>query len=212
LDKRVTTIPKSRLEAISDGIFAIAMTIIVLELKVPDEPEFGLGSEKIFQFLYSILPKVETYSLSFIIAGVFWMRHQLQFMHIKGVDRAIITINLIFLLFVTFIPFSTGFVMDFPNTEIPFLIYGFNLWTISMMLVINWLYVTRNKMLMLDTLTDKEIREFTILTYVAPVIFTIAIVFSLINVRIATFMLYLEPTFYIFFRTVKKVNKVIKDV
>ena len=198
------SLPKSRIEALSDGIFAIVMTIIVLELRVPETSELELSSKKIFEFLFHLLPKIETYIISFIISGVFWLRHQLHFLHVTGADRVTISINLFFLLFVTFIPFTTGFVMNFPNTEIPFLLYGFNLLIVSILLVINWKYVSKGKRLISNSMSDKDIRQFTNLTYLAPIIFMLAISISFVSIRIATFMLYLEPLLYFFFRSFKE--------
>lgn len=197
------SLPKSRIEALSDGIFAIVMTIIVLELRVPESSELDLNSEKIFDFILHYLPKIETYIISFIITGVFWLRHQLHFLHVTGADRTTISINLFFLLFVTFIPFTTGFVMNFPDEEVPFLLYGINLFIISMILVINWSYVSKGKRYISDTMTKSEIKNFTILTYIAPIIFACAILMSLYSLRIAIFMLYAEPLFYFFFKSFK---------
>lgn len=206
------SLPKSRIEALSDGIFAIVMTIIVLELRVPETSELELNSDKIFEFLFHLLPKVETYIISFLISGVFWLRHQLHFLYVTGADRGTISINLFFLLFVTFIPFTTGFVMNFPNAEIPFLLYGFNLLIISTLLVISWKYVSKDKRLISSSMSDKDIRQFTNLTYLAPIIFILAILISFVSIRIATFMLYLEPLLYFFFRSFKERNLKRKNV
>lgn len=207
MSKSQESLPKSRIEALSDGIFAIVMTIIVLELRVPETSEMDLNSEKIFEFIINYLPKIETYAISFVIAGVFWLRHQLHFMHITGVDRVTITINIFFLLFVTFIPFTTGFVMNFPDQEVPFLLYAFNLFIISIILVLNWRYVSKDRRYITNSMTDKEIKNFTFLTSVAPLIFISAIIMSLFSIRIATFMLYFEPIFYFFIRSVKRIKK-----
>jgi uncharacterized membrane protein len=92
-----------RLIAISDAVFGVAMTLLVLEIKVPEVK--GTDKELMMAFL-GLLPKFMVYFLSFMTAGIFWMGQSAQFDHIRKSDRNLSWITLLFLLFVAVLPFT----------------------------------------------------------------------------------------------------------
>jgi uncharacterized membrane protein len=94
----------SRLEAFSDGVIAVIITIMVLELKVP--PENGLAG------LHKLAPILGIYLLSFAFTGIYWINHQHLLERIKTADRATMYANLIFLFFLSLLPFSTSYVLE----------------------------------------------------------------------------------------------------
>lgn len=92
--------------AISDAVFGVAMTLLVLEIKFP---EIEGDDKKLAMTFLKLMPKFLVYFLSFMTAGIFWMGQASQFEHIKKSDRNLIWINLLFLLFVSLLPFTTAF-------------------------------------------------------------------------------------------------------
>src|SRR5438445_7772295 len=84
---------KGRLEALSDGVFAIVMTLLVLDLKVPDLPRH-VATAELAQALKHESPLFLTFFITFLISGVFWYLHQLSFHWIHRLDRKLIVINL----------------------------------------------------------------------------------------------------------------------
>ena len=92
--------PKERLAALCDGIFAITMTLMILDLKVPENIPRNLASEELPSAIFNLLPTIEAYVISFFILGIFWARHQLQFNFFDAVDRVVIFLNILFLLLI----------------------------------------------------------------------------------------------------------------
>jgi TMEM175 potassium channel family protein len=98
---------KARIEALSDGIFAIVMTLLVLELKVPDLPRDVSGAE-LWRAVAAHGFTFFSFYLTFALAGLFWFWHHVTFHYISHVDGTIVWINLAFLMFVSLLPYSTA--------------------------------------------------------------------------------------------------------
>jgi len=113
---------KQRLEAFSDGVFAIVITLLILDIKIPAVPPDELGGA-----LVHILPQILTYILSFFIVGLYWHSHHQVAAQIQGIDEAFIWLNLVWLLFVSVLPFPTALLGRYPLQPIPLTIYGVNL-------------------------------------------------------------------------------------
>lgn len=113
---------KNRLETCSDGVFAIVITLLVLDLKLPEVNTLGL-----IQALKESLPRIAAYVLSFAIIGLYWISHLRSFELIAKVDGAVFWINLLLLLLVSFIPFPTALLGRYPNEALPIVIYGLTL-------------------------------------------------------------------------------------
>ncbi len=112
------------------------MTILVLELHVP-EPGTGLG---LSAGLAHLAPKVASYAVSFIILGTLWVGHHYQFHYIRRSDRALLWIKILFMLFVSFLPFSTALVGSYPGERAAVLVYGATLMGAGLCLLAQWSY------------------------------------------------------------------------
>ena len=132
-------LPAARLETLGDGVFAIAMTVLVLGIAVPNVPEGKLWHE-----LVELWPKFASYALSFVMLGVLWIGHYFQFQYIKRVDRTLIWINLLFLLTVTFLPFCAGVLGNSYEDRVAVIIYGGSIIASGALLVAHWRYATSN--------------------------------------------------------------------
>jgi uncharacterized membrane protein len=133
----------SRIETLCDGVFAIAMTILVLELHVPDPgPGVDLSAR-----LVALWPKIASYAVSFVILGTLWVGHHYQFHFIRRSDRQLLWINILFLLFVSFLPFATALVGSFPGNRAAVLTYGTTLMGAGLCLVGQWEYATAGRRL-----------------------------------------------------------------
>ena len=108
-----------RLEAFSDGVLAILITIMVLELKVPEEPTF----EALRPSLVGLL----TYLLSFVYIGIYWNNHHHMFQLVRHVSGAILWANLALLFMLSLVPFTTAWMDDTRFAALPVGIYGVNL-------------------------------------------------------------------------------------
>ena len=94
---------KSRIEALSDGVFAITMTLLVLKLEVPEVMHHSSNGQMLQQLL-ALGPAFATYVVTFLIAGGFWFLHHLTFHFIRHVNGFLVWINLIFLMLVALLP------------------------------------------------------------------------------------------------------------
>ena len=139
---RIAGTGRERLSALSDGLFAIAMTLIVLEIRVPSREgihtELALGT-----VLVTLLPRVVTYLLSFLTLGIFWVGQQTQLNHFTRVDRHLTWLHLGFLAAVALMPFSTGLLAEFTTFRTALLLYWANILLLGIVLYGSWAYAER---------------------------------------------------------------------
>jgi len=122
-----------RIEALSDGVFAIALTLLVLDIRVPIRENVVYEKDLAIAF-GKLTPKLLTYFLSFMTLGIFWTAHSSQFYFIEKSDRNFNWINLSFLLFVTLTPFTTAFLSEYINFRFAVGVYWLNLFLLGIML------------------------------------------------------------------------------
>lgn len=132
-----------RIDAISDAVFGVAMTLLVLEIKVP-ELEGHMTELELAAAFWALMPKFLVYFLSFMTAGIFWTGQSAQFRYIRTSDRNLNWINLLFLLFVSTLPFSTAFLGDHITFKFSIFLYWLNVFLMGVMLYINWEYANRH--------------------------------------------------------------------
>lgn len=117
---------RARLEAISDGIFAVGMTLLVLGLAVPAVKDVSSESD-LWRALGNLFPSVVTYFMSFLTLGIFWVAQQTQLSKTEHVNRLFTWIHLAFLLTVTMVPFSTLLLARFHWSRIALVLYWLNI-------------------------------------------------------------------------------------
>jgi len=144
------TLGKGRIEALSDGVFAIAMTLLVLELKIPDLPKQTTQAEVLLK-LKEMLPHFYSYAMTFVLSGVFWVFHHLTFHFIRHTTRALLWMNIIFLMFVSLLPFSTHFMADFMHYSVAMMFYFGNQTVLALLLRAQWIYAVRAGILEIKT-------------------------------------------------------------
>ncbi len=108
---------KSRLEAFSDGVLAIIITIMILEIKVPENNSF--------ESLKPLIPVILSYVLSFVYVGIYWNNHHHMFQVVKKVSGSILWSNLFLLYWLSLIPFGTSWIGSQNFAAVPMSIYGF---------------------------------------------------------------------------------------
>ena len=133
---------KHRLEALCDGIFAFAMTLLVLDMKMPKLPESSLGPGVLTHLLLNLWPKFLGYVTSFLVLSVFWIGHHGYSHFVKKTDRWFLWINLLFLMMVVLVPFSTDFLGDYPAHFEAVVFYGLNIMALGLTLYWQWHYAT----------------------------------------------------------------------
>lgn len=140
-----------RLESLVDGVFAVSMVLLALGLAA-SEAFRQPGQTDLARTLSQTWPKLLFYGLSFLVLGVFWILHQKQFRFIVGYDGVLLWINIIILLFVTLVPFSTFLLYDNYQEWLSIVFFGSNQIIICQLLFLNWCYAShKHRLIRPDT-------------------------------------------------------------
>jgi len=147
---------KSRLEAFSDGVFAIVITLLILDIRFP-EVEYS----QFWTTLVSVLPRILAYVMSFIIIGLYWVTHHNSMHAMKRTDRGFLWLNILLLLCVSFIPFPTSLLGRYPFQTGPIIIYGATLITCNIVGYIMLVYVHYHPHLAVREFNQQYLRSHT---------------------------------------------------
>jgi len=175
----------SRLEQLSDGIFAIVMTILVFELKVPDLFP-GAGNYELWLGIKEILPSFFSYVLGFAMLFTYWRAHHFFVsVYAKNINGRLTNINALFFLLVGLVPFSTSFLGKYSGNELPIIIFGIN--TILIGLCLLWMrnYVLHSEYLKNGEISRKDINHGTIRTLIPVFSALLAIILSFVSTKIS---------------------------
>ena len=142
-------LPAYRLETLGDGVFAIAMTVLVLGIEVPDVS----GPGALWTSLTVLWPKFASYALSFVMLGVLWIGHYYQFNYIRRTDRRLIWLNLMFLLTITFLPFGAGVLGNHYEDRTAIVLYGSTILASGLLLLLHWMHASSTPYLVKAQLT-----------------------------------------------------------
>lgn len=145
-DKHNTRNSTARIEALSDGIFAIAMTLLVLDLKIPDI--VGTATNQgLWQALNQLGPNIFAFVLAFLLLGSSWAVHHRQFAMIERWDDRLVMINTLRLLTVACIPFTTSLIAHYGNLTAGALPFAVNFMLIALTSFWQWDYAVRHKLI-----------------------------------------------------------------
>jgi uncharacterized membrane protein len=147
---------KSRIAALVDGIFAVAMTLLVLDLRLPEGVKLS-SDPAVWHQLSELAGRFSTYSLSFIVLATFWIGHHSLFHFVRKVSREMLWLNLLFLLFITLLPFSTNLLSGHTRLQTPIVVYGINLLLITLSSLLQLIYLERHPEFSHDQLTSSWI-------------------------------------------------------
>jgi uncharacterized membrane protein len=135
-----------RIEALSDGVFSIAMTLLVLDIRVPIVENIQTEAQ-LWVILGNGVPKFISYFLSFMTLGIFWTGHTSIFSSLERTDRHLNWLTLFFLMFVSLQPFTTAFLSDHIALRTAVGIYWLNIFCLGFLLFIKFLYAERKGLL-----------------------------------------------------------------
>ena len=131
-----------RLAALSDGIFAVAMTLLVLDLRVP-AIEAVRNEQDLWRSLAALSPRLVMYMMSFMTLGIFWVGQQTQLNHLARSDRSLAWIHILFLFAVSITPFSTTLLAEYTAYRLALLAYWLNILLLGAALFFSWQCATR---------------------------------------------------------------------
>ena len=157
------------------------MTVLVLALNLP---QAGLKEPDLESVIVNVSPHILAYAFSFIVLGVYWIGHHNQFHYIKRTDRVFLWVNILFLLNIGFVPFSTSVLGEYPFSPTAVRIYGANLAATGLALYAVWYATSRRR------LVDKDMDPHIVSlaqrrTLIGPVVALIGTGFSFLDTRIS---------------------------
>lgn len=126
-----------RLAALSDGVFAVAMTLLALDLRAP-AVEAIHSEHSLWRALTGLAPRLLMYMMSFLTLGIFWVGQQTQLNHLERSSRSLTWIHLAFLFEVTMVPFSTALLAEFTPYRVALVVYWFNIFLLGSTLYWSW--------------------------------------------------------------------------
>ncbi len=183
----------NRIEAFSDGVFAIAITLLILEVRVP---QLHAG-ESLLYALFSVWPKLLAYAVSFAVIGIFWIGHHIMFHYIKRSDRTLLWLNTMLLMFISAIPFAAALIGEYRTEPVAAAFYGLLLCIDGLVFYGVWAYASHDRRLTSPTLSPEIISLAKKAILVAPIVYAVAAGVAFINPLISDALYLLVPLAYL---------------
>ena len=136
-------ISKNRLEALVDGVFAFAMTLLVIGLTVPSIPKSQAAAE-LTPALLSMWPELLSFLIAFFVLASFWVVHHRHFHYLNSVDTPVLWLNIVILIFVVLVPFTTDVSGDYSDVQIAVILFHLNLLILGLLFFVQWQYIVRH--------------------------------------------------------------------
>jgi len=187
----------ARIETLADGVFAIAMTLLAFNLTVPEVLPTRDPAEVLPGELLGLLPRFIIYAISFVVLGIYRVAHHAQFRVIHNADRPLPWINILFLMLVAFVPFSTSLRSRYWTAPVAVQVYGLLLILIGGAAYLHWGYATSGRRLVPPSTQDSLIRAAKRRIAIAPAVCAIAIAFSFVSTAVSIALYALLIPFYI---------------
>ena len=154
-----------RLMLFSDAVFAIAITLLILEIKLP-HIEGEMNQQAMIKLLIEIIPDGAGFLISFVVIGQFWSNHHRLFGYISDYNNGLLWLNLHMLMWVAVMPFTTHLNMQYGNLDVVWFIYSLNLACIAFALLLIWRYIAKHPMLSYMS-QDKRFMKFAFIRSMA---------------------------------------------
>jgi uncharacterized membrane protein len=183
-----------RIVFFSDAVFAIAITLLALEIRLPEEAGHATDPELV-RILLSLWPKYLGYVVSFLVIGLFWIGHHRKFRFIERYDSNLIILNILMLMFVALVPFPTALLSESGGKAATIVYAGF-MAVLGLLYVCLWLYASKD-----NRLTDLKRSERSYETWRAlssPAIFALSIPIALFDADLAKYSWALIAAFLLF--------------
>jgi uncharacterized membrane protein len=183
-----------RIEALSDGIFAFAATVLVLDFRAPEPRDIHAEAE-LLGALAASAHRLLPWLLSLLTLGIFWVAQQTQLSQLARSNRDLTWLHLVFLAIVTVLPFSTRLLADFFTYRTAFLIYWANLFLLGAAVYVTWAYAERAKLIREDA--PKELlNAFRRRVIIAQSLYAVGALVALLNVPLGLALIILVQLNY----------------
>jgi uncharacterized membrane protein len=189
-------VSRDRIITLTDAVLAIVMTLLVLEIVVPELSRSEVTAE-LPKRLLGLLPDVSSYATSFIILGFFWIAHDNQFHYVKRANPTLLWLTIFCLMFIAFIPFSTSLIGAYGDQQISVIIYGINIMIVLFWTYLQWKYATREHHLVDSDLHPKLIAIMSRRLIAGIILYLIAITVSFLSTQVSLILFILIPIYYL---------------
>jgi TMEM175 potassium channel family protein len=170
----------------SDAVFAIAITLLVLEIKIPhigNEPD-----SKLMEMLLAMIPKFVGFFISFFVVGQYWIVHHKLFGFVEDYNGTLLWLNLVFLLSIVLMPFSTALYSENIKSNLSFIIYCLNIFASGVLAFIIWRYIGSEKHNLSELWQHKKLLSyFSVRSLVISFAFGVGVIIALFAPLIAKF-------------------------
>lgn len=174
-----------RLVFFSDAVFAIAITLLALEIRLPSLGE-NVTDQQLLQGLLSIWQKYLSFAVSFLVIGGLWMGHHRKFRFIKRQNGRLLLLNILLLMGIAFIPFPTSVISEYSNRTAT-IFYAFIMAVVGLLNTLVWVYSSHNNRLIDPHFDPKQRRRETIRSLIVPGIFLLSIGVAFIDADLAKY-------------------------
>jgi len=186
----------NRLLAFSDGVFAIAITLLILTIDIPEVPP--ADPDKLGSFLRILAPEFLSFCISFAVVGLYWISHHRKFRYIKRYDEGLLWLNLLFLFAVVILPFPTEVIGDYSDQPAAMVLYGGSLAFAGFCAAGLWWYAAGSFRLVDRTdLSEHEVRSSLLYSLAPAFIFLASAGIAFVHVGLAQFLWFLPLPIYI---------------
>jgi uncharacterized membrane protein len=178
---------KIRLEHVvsfSDAIFAFSITFMAVTIQIPNLPENLTQAQVIENLIGKLGPRFAIYVISFFVIAAYWISYHQIFNHIAGSHVVIVWLNLLFLFFITIIPFAVDLQIDYGIYQVIFILYALVLTAAGASLTLIWLHAMKGRLLD-KTMDQTDIQSILLESIVLPSVFVISIFVSIVDLEIA---------------------------
>jgi uncharacterized membrane protein len=182
-----------RLEAFSDGVFAVAITLLILEINVP-------GGDNLWHQLKEEWPSFASFFVSFWVIGIIWVNHHGVLDHLKRATRPVLYLNLLVLMTVVFIPFSTALMADHlksgADERAAALVYALTFFAMGVAFALLWTYIMGHRRELGVQIPDEEVRRTSIAFTIGNPIYAIAVIMAFISPAVVLAIVALVAVYY----------------
>ena len=175
----------------SDAVMAIAITLLAIDLKLPQIDPSNAMTEVPRQ-LASIGPNFMTFFISFVVIGIYWISHHRYFAYIKRYDVRLIVLNLMFLFFIVCMPFVANLLGHYTDVPIVLILYTLAVAALGVSMALIWWYASRNHLIS-EELDAQSIRMINVRLYTSPVMFLAAVPFAFVSSTAVILVWWLSP-------------------
>ncbi len=181
-----------RIVFFSDAVMAIAITLLAIDLRIPEMSMAVAGAELPHE-LALLTPRIISFVISFFVIGVYWSGHHRYFGHIRRYDNQLVVLNMLFLFFIVVMPFVAGLLGHFPFVALSVAIYSGAVAATGYAIGAIWWYASHNYRLINPDLDLRYIHYTNLIAIVVPTFFLLSIPFAFINLYAALAIWWIGP-------------------